>query len=101
MVDVMLSLKAKDRLKISQFIHLRAEFCSETLAEVLAPFGPNDRIGIVSQMYHTPGQRQFRNINKLRAYVTGKKNLYDAGFQAHVEMLLDLPTRTTVTRTKH
>jgi alpha-D-ribose 1-methylphosphonate 5-triphosphate diphosphatase len=93
MVDVMLSLKAEDRLKISHFIHLRAEVCSETLAEELAAFGPDDRIGIVSLMDHTPGQRQFRDINKLKAYVTGKKNLDDAGFQAHVKMLMDLRTR--------
>lgn len=93
LADVMLSLKATDHLKISHFIHLRAEVCSETLAEELASFGPDDRIGIVSLMDHTPGQRQFRDLSKLKAYVTGKKNLDDAGFQTHVEMLLKLRNR--------
>ena len=93
LADVMLSLKAADHLKISHFIHLRAEVCSETLAEELASFGPDDRIGIVSLMDHTPGQRQFRDLSKLKAYVTGKKNLDDAGFQTHVEMLLKLRNR--------
>ena len=93
LADVMLSLKAGDHLKISHFIHLRAEVCSETLAEELAAFGADDRIGIVSLMDHTPGQRQFRDLSKFKAYVTGKKNLDDAGFQTHVEMLLKLRNR--------
>ena len=93
LADVMLSLKASDHLKISHFIHLRAEVCSETLAEELAAFGPDDRIGIVSLMDHTPGQRQFRDLSKFKAYVTGKKNLDDDEFQTHVEMLLKLRNR--------
>ena len=53
-------------LRISHFLHLRAEVCSETLIEELAKFGPDDRIGIVSLMDHTPGQRQFRDVSKLQ-----------------------------------
>ncbi|MEL6295685.1 MAG: alpha-D-ribose 1-methylphosphonate 5-triphosphate diphosphatase [Pseudomonadota bacterium] len=86
----MLALRAKGSLKISHFLHLRAEICSETLADELAEFMPEDRIGIVSLMDHTPGQRQFRDISKLKAYVMGKSGMDEAGFAEHVAHLKHL-----------
>jgi alpha-D-ribose 1-methylphosphonate 5-triphosphate diphosphatase len=79
-----LDLRAKGALRISHFLHLRAEICSETLVEELAKFGPEDRIGIVSLMDHTPGQRQFRDVSKLKDYICGKHGLSDEGFLEHI-----------------
>ncbi|WP_108860917.1 alpha-D-ribose 1-methylphosphonate 5-triphosphate diphosphatase [Ruegeria sp. Alg231-54] len=77
-------LREQDALKISHFLHLRAEVCSETLAEELNEFGPEDRVGLVSLMDHTPGQRQFRDLSKLEAYLKGKLGLEGDGFLQHV-----------------
>ncbi|MCY4208764.1 MAG: alpha-D-ribose 1-methylphosphonate 5-triphosphate diphosphatase [Roseovarius sp.] len=90
LADVILELKAKEKLKASHFIHLRAEVCSSTLVEELTAFGSEDRVGIVSLMDHTPGQRQFRNMDKFKAYVTGKRNFNDDAFSRHVDMLSNL-----------
>ncbi|WP_428512502.1 alpha-D-ribose 1-methylphosphonate 5-triphosphate diphosphatase [Roseovarius sp.] len=81
------ALREEDALKISHFLHLRAEVCSETLEEEMAEFGPEDRVGIVSLMDHTPGQRQFRDITKLADYMKGKHALSDAEFEEHVAQL--------------
>ena len=89
----LLEMRAKGALRISHFLHLRAEVCSETLLEEMAEFGPDDRVGIVSLMDHTPGQRQFRDISKLRAYVMGKQGLSEAGFIEHVAGLQELRAR--------
>lgn len=86
----MLDLRAKDALKISHFLHLRAEVCSDTLIEELVEFGEDDRVGLVSLMDHTPGQRQFRDLSKLEAYVKGKHGFDDAQFQSHVAHLKSL-----------
>jgi len=86
----LLALRAEDALKISHFLHLRAEVCSETLEEELAEFGAADRVGIVSLMDHTPGQRQFRDLDKLEAYVKGKLALNDTEFQEHVAQLREM-----------
>lgn len=83
----LLALRAEDALKISHFLHLRAEVCSETLEEEMAEFGEEDRVGIVSLMDHTPGQRQFRDISKLEAYVKGKLSMTDADFAEHIAQL--------------
>lgn len=69
-------------LRISHKLHLRCEICSTTMLEELAGFHPEDRIGIISVMDHTPGQRQFRDLTKLHQYVVGKYKNVD--FEAHV-----------------
>ncbi len=84
LADEILDLRAKGALRISHFLHLRAEVCSETLVDEMAKFGPADRIGIVSLMDHTPGERQFRDLSKLKEYVCGKHGLSDEGFADHV-----------------
>ncbi|KJS44191.1 alpha-D-ribose 1-methylphosphonate 5-triphosphate diphosphatase [Roseovarius sp. BRH_c41] len=87
LADELLSLRAEDALKISHFLHLRAEVCSETLEEEMEQFGAQDRVGIVSLMDHTPGQRQFRDLTKLEEYMKGKHALSDAEFAEHVAQL--------------
>ncbi len=89
----LLSLRGRGVLKISHFLHLRAEICSETLREELAEFTPEDRVGILSLMDHTPGQRQFRDLSKMKAYVMGKRSLSEAEFEEHVENLRALQAR--------
>lgn len=84
LADEILGLRAENALKISHFLHLRAEVCSETLIEELDKFGPADRIGIVSLMDHTPGARQFRDLSKLKDYYVGKHGISDADWDAHV-----------------
>ncbi|WP_322327184.1 alpha-D-ribose 1-methylphosphonate 5-triphosphate diphosphatase [Cypionkella sp.] len=93
LADEILDLRSKGALKISHFLHLRAEVCSETLISELAKFGPADRIGIVSLMDHTPGQRQFRDITQLRAYVCGKHGLSEAEFESHIAEQVAISTR--------
>ncbi len=83
----LLAMRASGALRISHFLHLRAEVCSETLVAELEEFGPEDRVGIVSLMDHTPGQRQFRDVSKLAQYVMGKHNLTEEDFAQHVANL--------------
>jgi alpha-D-ribose 1-methylphosphonate 5-triphosphate diphosphatase len=59
----------------------------------LEKFGPEDRVGIVSLMDHTPGERQFRDISKLKDYICGKRGLSDDEFVDHVADLRALQDR--------
>lgn len=87
------AVRARGALRISHFLHLRAEVCSQTLIAELDEFGPGDRVGIISLMDHTPGQRQFRDVSKLAQYVQGKYKLDDAAFAEHIARLKDLRAR--------
>jgi len=84
LADEILGLRAEGALRISHFLHLRAEVCSETLVEELDKFGPEDRVGIVSLMDHTPGARQFRDISKLKDYYVGKYGISETEWESHV-----------------
>ena len=91
--DELLQARSDNALKISHFLHLRAEVCSETLLEEMSQFGQEDRVGIVSLMDHTPGQRQFRDLTALRIYLSKKRNMNDAEFDDHVQRLKALQQR--------
>ena len=93
LADEMLRARDAGYFRISHFLHLRAEICSETLLEELACFGPEDRVGVVSLMDHTPGQRQFRDLSVLKTYVSKKRAMSDADFVDHVDNLKALQRR--------
>ncbi|PWJ21892.1 alpha-D-ribose 1-methylphosphonate 5-triphosphate diphosphatase [Jannaschia seohaensis] len=82
-----LAMRAAGALKISHHLHLRAEICSQNLVDELDSFAPEDRVGLVSLMDHTPGQRQFADTDKLRAYIQGKKGLSADQFDIYCEEL--------------
>ncbi len=86
-------LRAAGALRLDHRLHLRAEICSETLGAELAGFGPDDAVGIVSLMDHTPGQRQFCDIDQMRRYYRGKRDFTDADFDAHLLLLRGLRER--------
>ncbi|QQA43859.1 alpha-D-ribose 1-methylphosphonate 5-triphosphate diphosphatase [Pelagovum pacificum] len=77
-------------LRISHHVHLRAEVCSHTLIEELESFGPDDRVGLLSLMDHTPGQRQFADVSKYRQYMMGKHAMDEAMFERFAARLVDL-----------
>src|SRR6266851_9936412 len=61
-----------DMLRVAHFLHLRCEVpmpdvVAETAALITWP-----EVRLVSLMDHTPGQRQFRDQEKLRTYYRGK-----------------------------
>ncbi len=93
LADEILDLRARGALKINHRLHLRAEMCSETLIEELDKFGPGDSIGIVSLMDHTPGQRQFRDVSKLKDYVMGKHGYSADEFVGHISAQQELGQR--------
>lgn len=85
LADEVLAMRAAGALKVSHHLHLRAEVCSQSLIEELEQFGTEDRVGLVSIMDHTPGQRQFADLNQYETYMKGKHGLTHAVFEEHVE----------------
>lgn len=53
-------------------LHLRCEVSSPNILESFNGFVTDKRVGIVSLMDHTPGQRQFVHEDKYREYYMGK-----------------------------
>jgi alpha-D-ribose 1-methylphosphonate 5-triphosphate diphosphatase len=67
-----------DMLRITHYLHLRCEVpMPQVVAEASELIGRDD-VRLVSLTDHTPGQRQFRDEQKLRDYYRGKSGLSDA-----------------------
>ena len=64
--------------RAEHFLHLRCELTYERVVEVFAEQSQDPLVRLVSIMDHTPGQRQFVDLDKYRAYYQGKYHLSDA-----------------------
>ena len=88
--DDLKALRNAGALKVNHHLHLRAEVCSESLIEELDEFHTDDRVGIVSLMDHTPGQRQFRDLQQFEEYVCTKNGMLRDGFSEYMDFLKQL-----------
>lgn len=65
--------QAHHMLKSEHFLHVRCELPSEKCIELFKVFEGHPALKLISLMDHTPGQRQFQDIEKARQYYMGKK----------------------------
>lgn len=93
LVSEIRALRAAGALRLDHHLHLRAEICSETLEAELALYGPEDGVGIVSLMDHTPGERQFRDTTSFERYLRGRQGMGAEEYRAYAAFLVDLRER--------
>lgn len=63
----------KPMLRADHYIHLRCELPCRDTSEVANEIVAGGNVQLISVMNHTPGERQFVNIDKFREYYLGKK----------------------------
>lgn len=86
--DVMKALaegKRENVFRIDHRIHMRCELTSPDLLRDIEPYQDDELVQLVSLMDHTPGQRQWRNIEHLRTYAMGNGKT-QAEFEEDVEV---------------
>ncbi|MEP3112836.1 alpha-D-ribose 1-methylphosphonate 5-triphosphate diphosphatase [Nisaea sp.] len=83
--DAIREASAHDMLRASHFLHMRCEVGNPNALTLFEPFKEDSLVRLVSLMDHTPGQRQFVDLEKLKIYYTGKHAMSDAEFDAMVE----------------
>lgn len=77
-------------LRADHYFHLRCEVCCEDTASDFIAQADHDRLRLVSIMDHTPGQRQFSNIEKYKEYYGGKYGLSGAQLEALMQKQMDM-----------
>lgn len=75
---------AQDLLRADHHLHVRCELPAPNTIELFEPFRGHPRLSLISLMDHTPGQRQWENIELARIYYTGKKGWSDRKFDERV-----------------
>jgi len=89
-LDLLDLLHAHGALRAEHLIHVRCELPAPNAQSLFEPFIGNERLRLISLMDHTPGQRQWTNIEHARTYYTGKKGWSDTQFD---EEILAAPRR--------
>jgi alpha-D-ribose 1-methylphosphonate 5-triphosphate diphosphatase len=67
-------------LRVEHRLHVRCELPAPNAVRLFEPFLNNPRVQLLSLMDHTPGQRQWTNVEQARVYYTGKKGWSDQKF---------------------
>jgi alpha-D-ribose 1-methylphosphonate 5-triphosphate diphosphatase len=72
MIDVISRGQQANRFAADHRIHLRCELAYDQVCEVVEQYIDNPLLSLMSLMDHTPGQRQFVNLDKFKEYYMGK-----------------------------
>lgn len=71
-------------LRARHLIHVRCELPAADATTLFEPFARHPRLALMSLMDHTPGQRQWTDIEHARVFYTGKKGWSDERFSAEL-----------------
>jgi len=77
--------EAGGTLRAEHKLHVRCELPAPNLMELFQPFRDHPRVGLISVMDHTPGQRQWENLEHARVYYCGKKGWTAEAFMKSVD----------------
>jgi alpha-D-ribose 1-methylphosphonate 5-triphosphate diphosphatase len=84
-IDTIDTCSRRNLLRADHHLHVRCELPAPNTIELFKPFHGHERLSLISLMDHTPGQRQWENIEQARIYYTGKKGWSDDKFERQVE----------------
>ena len=76
----------QELLKANHMLHLRCEVTSDNLHRMLDEFADVSAVGMLSMMDHTPGQRQYPNLQKYRDR-WADEGMTEDEVERHIEML--------------
>jgi alpha-D-ribose 1-methylphosphonate 5-triphosphate diphosphatase len=76
--------------RAEHFIHVRCEVAAPRTPDEFAVLEKIGHIRLASLMDHTPGQRQYANVDDFRKYMVGKGKLSDEQFGPYVERLKEI-----------
>jgi alpha-D-ribose 1-methylphosphonate 5-triphosphate diphosphatase len=79
-------LDAAGSLRADHHVHVRAELPAPNALALFEPFQHHRRLRLISLMDHTPGQRQWTDIEHARVYYTGKKGWSNEKFAAQMQV---------------
>ena len=80
-------------LRADHYLHVRCELPAPNTLELFKPFAGHDLVKMISVMDHTPGQRQWENIEHAWIYFSGKKGWTKQKFEERVAMAQDTQAR--------
>lgn len=93
--DALNEARSKGLLRAEHLLHMRCEIACDNVVEVVEPFLDDPTVRLVSLMDHTPGQRQWMNIEKFRTYTQRNQKWSDEYLAEVVQGRLDMQARNS------
>ncbi|HEY9634035.1 MAG TPA: phosphonate metabolism protein PhnM [Coleofasciculaceae cyanobacterium] len=85
MIDALHQGQLAGRFAADHRLHLRCEVSYKDVLAVTQDYIDNPLLSLISLMDHTPGQRQFVNIEKYKEYYTGKHGVPASKMEAYIQ----------------
>lgn len=70
--------------RAEHLMHMRCEISDRCVADMFEPYANDPTVRLVSIMDHTPGQRQWHDLDKMRQFHSRKRTYTDDEFDAFV-----------------
>ena len=83
-LDHIAEFSQRGLLRAEHLLHVRCELPAPNTLSLFEPFKDNPLVRMISLMDHTPGQRQWENIDHAWVYFSGKKGWSREKFEARV-----------------
>ncbi len=85
-LDHIAEFSQRGLLRAEHLLHVRCELPAPNTLSLFEPFKDNPLVRMISVMDHTPGQRQWENIDHAWVYFSGKKGWSREKFEARVAL---------------
>ncbi len=92
-LDALERARAAAMLKAEHLVHLRCEVSDPNVVEIFERHVDAPDVRMVSLMDHTPGQRQWHDLERYRTFHRGRTEGTDAEFQALIERRIEEQAR--------
>jgi len=85
--------RSRKLLRAEHLLHMRCELACDNMLPVVTPFLDDPNVKLVSIMDHTPGQRQWMDIERFRVYTQRNQRWSDEYLAQVVRERQDMQTR--------
>jgi alpha-D-ribose 1-methylphosphonate 5-triphosphate diphosphatase len=80
-------------MRADHAIHVRCEVSAADCLDAFAAFADDPHVRLVSLMDHTPGQRQYADVERYKRYTLGKGRLTEGELDAYVAVITERSAR--------
>jgi alpha-D-ribose 1-methylphosphonate 5-triphosphate diphosphatase len=91
--EALYEARTRGLLRAEHLLHMRCELACDNMLPVVTPFLDDPNVKLVSIMDHTPGQRQWTDIERFRIYTQRNQRWSDEYLSEVVRERQDMQTR--------
>ncbi|MEM8809428.1 MAG: alpha-D-ribose 1-methylphosphonate 5-triphosphate diphosphatase [Cyanobacteria bacterium P01_G01_bin.38] len=93
MIDTLTERQQAGKFSVDHWLHLRCELGYDHVYDLVEQFAEHPLLSLLSLMDHTPGQRQFGQLEKYKEYYMGKHGVTETQMEAFIQERLDAQHR--------